>query len=324
MSLVSKGFGFALLAKGLRPFLRTPLTIEEAKAEIRLSMARRDTAFLRTLERAVFSYPQSPYLKLFRHAGCEFEDVRNLVSRDGLEETLRTLLAAGIYVTFEEFKGKHPARRGSAIFTFRGADFDNPLITRYYESSSGGTHGPPVRTYIDFEHIAQSAPHWAVLFAEHDALDAPLVLWTPAHTGIASRYLMCAKFGKRFERWFTLLRLGTMRSRLFASCLHNLIRYVGRFQKSTYVPVGAASTVAEHLLRLRDSGARPVINTSPSAAIRICKAAEESRTTLEGVTFILGAEPVTEARREAVVASGAEAVAVYGFSEGGGVGGQCR
>ena len=54
----------------------------------------REAAFLRTLERAVFSYPQSPYLQLFRHAGCELEDVHNLVARDGLEEALRTLLEA--------------------------------------------------------------------------------------------------------------------------------------------------------------------------------------------------------------------------------------
>jgi hypothetical protein len=287
-------------------------------------MARRETAFLHTLERAVFSYPPSPYLKLFRYADCELEDVRKLVAQVGLEEALRKLFKAGIYVTFEEFKGIRPARRGSEIFTFRNADFDNPMITQYYESSSGGTHGPPVRTFVDFEHIAQSAPHWAVLFAEHDALGAPFVLWTPSHSGIANRYLMCAKFGKRFERWFTLMRLGTIRSRLRAASLHTLIRYIGRFPKSAYVPLGAAATVTKHLLRLRDGGERPVINTSPSAAIRICQAANKLTATLEGVTFILGAEPVTEARKKAVTASGAEAVVVYGFSEGGGVGGQCR
>jgi len=324
MSTVSKVFGLARLARGLRPFLRTPITIEMAKDEIRKGMARREAAFLCNLEHAVFSYPRSPYLKLFRHAGCELEDVRNLVTRDGLERALLKLLEAGIYVTFEEFKGKQPARRGSEIFTFHDDDFNNPLITPYFESSSGGTSGIRVRTQVDLEHIAQSAPHWAVLFAEHDALDDPFVLWTPAHSGIANRYLMCAKFGKRFERWFTILRLGTLDSRLIASCVHKLIRYVGQFPKSTYVPLDAAATVAEHLVRLRDSGAHPVINTSPSAAIRICKAAEESMATLEGVIFILGAEPMTKVRKEIIVASGAEAVSVYGFSEGGGVGGQCR
>lgn len=324
MSFVSKVFGLARLGKRLRPFLQTPLTLEAAKAEIRRGMAIRDAAFLRTLERAVFSYPRSPYLKLFRYAGCELGDVRNLVTHNGLEEALRKLIEAGIYVTFEEFKGMRPARRGSEIFTFRNADFDNPLITRYYESSSGGTSGPPARISVDFDHITQSAPHWAVLFAEHNAVDAPLILWTPPHSGIANRYLMCAKFGKRFERWFTLLRLGTVRSRIKTTCVHTLIRYIGQFPKSVYVPIDAAATVAEYLLRLRDGGACPVINTSPSAAIRICQVVKESTATLEGVTFILGAEPVTAARKKAIEASGAKAVAVYGFSEGGGVGAQCR
>ena len=324
MPIVSKVRGYARLAKRLRPFLKATISVEMARAEICRGMARREAAFLHTLEHAVFAYPQSPYLKLFRHVGCEFEDVGSLLAEDGLEETLHKLLEEGIYVTFEEFKGEQPARRGSKTFTFRDADFNNPLITRYYESSSGGSSGPPVRVNVDLDHIAQSAPHWAVLFAEHSALDAPLVLWTPPHNGIASRYLMCAKFGKRFERWFTLLRLGTARSRLSAAFVHHLIRIVGRFPKSTYVPPEGAAVVAEHLVRLRDGGANPVINTSASAAIRICKAAKESAVSLEGVTFILGAEPVSEARRQAVVASGAKAVTVYGFSEGGGVGGQCQ
>jgi phenylacetate-coenzyme A ligase PaaK-like adenylate-forming protein len=287
-------------------------------------MAGRSAAFLHTLEKAVFSYPRSPYLKLFQHAGCNFEDVRDLVTRIGLEKALHSLLEAGIYVTFEEFKGKQPVRRGSKIFTFHDADFNNPLITRHYESSSGGTSGIPVRIHVDLDHITQSAPHWAVLFAEHDALNAPLVLWTPAHSGMANRYLMCAKFGKRFDKWFTFMRLGAMGGRLIASCVHNLSRYVGRFPKPTYVPLNEAATIALHLIRLRDSGTCPSIITPSSAAIRICKAAEELKATLEDVTFILGAEPLTEARRDSVVRSGAEAVAVYGFSEGGGVGGQCR
>jgi phenylacetate-coenzyme A ligase PaaK-like adenylate-forming protein len=64
--------------------------------------------------------------------------------------------------------------------------------------------------------------------------------------------------------------------------------------------------------------------TSPSQAIYVCLAAAEHGDSLDGVTFLLGGEPLTPTRRQTIEEHGARAVPTYGFSEGGNVGSQCR
>ena len=81
--------------------------------------------------------------------------------------------------------------------------------------------------------------------------------------------------------------------------------------------------VGAYLSRLAGEGLKPCINTSPSAAARICLAMGDRGTSLRSVTFLLGGEPLTRARRDVIEASGARAVPTYGFTEGGGVGSQC-
>jgi hypothetical protein len=71
-------------------------------------MAEREINFLRLVERGIFGYGRSPYLPLLKMAGCELEDIRNMVKDRGLEDTLRALREARVYVTFEEFKGRDP------------------------------------------------------------------------------------------------------------------------------------------------------------------------------------------------------------------------
>ena len=58
-------------------------------------------------------------------------------------------------------------------------------------------------------------------------------------------------------------------------------------------------------------------------AVRISLAARARGLSLDGVTFLLGAEPLTPARQATIEASGAKTTVTYGFSEGGNVGSQC-
>ena len=286
-------------------------------------MHTRDQAFLRMVEGAVFGHPLSPYLRLFRAAGCELGDVKKLVAEEGVEGTLQHLRRAGIYVTFEEFKGRTPAVRGSQAFAFQDRDFDNPLITAHFHSSSGGTHGAPTRTRVNLAHVAQSAPHWGLWFEAHDILHSPLVFWTPFHTGMANRYLMCARFGQRYSRWFTMAGAGRIRDRFLAHLIHGAVQLVGGFRRPEFVPLNEPWRVGEYLTRRLAEGQRPCVNTSPSAAARIALWVQTRGRSLQGVTFLLGAEPLTPARKQTIEATGAKAVPCYGFSEGGGVGAQC-
>lgn len=323
MPLLSDAYGFLRFAFGLKAFLREPISVEAARAIVRQGMQSREARFLQKVDWAIFANPRSPYLKLFRAAGCELDDVRNLVKQEGVEGTLQKLCQAGIYVTFEEFKGRTPAVRGSQTFAFRETDFDNPLITRHFQSTSGGSRGRPTRIRIDLDHIAQSAPHWALWFAAHDWLARPLVFWTPTHSGVASRHLLAAKFGKRLAKWFATVGMGIPKDRLVSTCVHSLVRRAAGFPKPEFVPVSEAWKVGEYLIRMVQDGEKPCVNTSPSEAVRICLAMREHGISLRNVTFLLGAEPLTPARKETIEAAGAKAVPTYGFSEGGNVGSQC-
>jgi phenylacetate-coenzyme A ligase PaaK-like adenylate-forming protein len=308
----------------VRRFGSKTLSLEESKALVRQGMQRREAAFLKKVESSVFGDRGNPYLKLFRRAGCEPGDFRRLVETEGVDGSLRTLRDAGVYVTFEEFKGRQPIRRGSDTYHVGEHDFDNKWTTSYFSMASGGSSGRPSRIHVDLEHIAQTAPHQHLWFAEHDWLNRPLLLWTSNHTGTASRHLLCARYGRKYVKWFCPTEPSSIKDRLAAACVHALVRNAVGLSRPVTVPVNEAWKVSEYLVQLRNEGQQPCMITSPSQAIYACLAADNRGLSLDGVTFLLGGEPLTPARRRTIEQHGAAAVPTYGFTEGGNVGSQCR
>ena len=82
-----------------RAFLRHKLTLEDARNLVSDQFQRREATFLRLLNESIYKNPDSPYLKLLRHAGVEFSDAKRLVEQSGLEAALGSLHDAGVYVT---------------------------------------------------------------------------------------------------------------------------------------------------------------------------------------------------------------------------------
>ena len=163
--------GLVRFGRGLARFLAEPITPEHARRTILARLARREQTFLEMLEHAVFAYPRSPYRQLFRAAGCELGDVRALVARDGVENTLVRLRDAGVFVRFEEYKGAAPTVRGSQTFHFLESDFDNPLPAGVC-GWTGEPAGRRVGYLIDLDYLADRAPLWCLWFQEHGLLDA--------------------------------------------------------------------------------------------------------------------------------------------------------
>ena len=88
-------------------------------ARMRDRMEHREENFLRLVETTVYGYPRSPYLPLLKMAGCELGDLKALVKQKGLEGALRVLRDQGVYVAFEEFKGRQPiVRNGLLVVNF--------------------------------------------------------------------------------------------------------------------------------------------------------------------------------------------------------------
>ena len=320
---LSDMYSFLRFAYGLKSFLRELISLETARAHVRQGMQVRDVAFLQNVERTIFANPTSPYLKLFQAARCELGDLKSLVSQEGVEGALQQLLQAGVYVTFEEFKGKTAAVRGSQTFSFRDTDFDNPRLSTHLRIASGGTRGRPTQSRIDLDYIAQTAPHWALWFAAHDWLANPLVFWEPKHTGMAARQLRCIKFGKKFVKWFATARMGTVKERLISASVHTLVRRSVGLPKPEFVPLNEAWKVGEYLVGMVQDGNNPCVNTSPTAAVRISLDMQERGKSLQNVTFLLGSEPLTPTRKDTIEASGAKAVPTYGSSESAAIGSQC-
>ena len=140
---------YARFALGLNKFLRSKITLEDARAIVRGNIEQRESNFLRVVKRGVFDYRDSPYRRLLQWAGCEFGDLEKLVRTDGLTTALRTLREAGVYVSFEEFKGREPIKRGSQISAVSAKDFDNPFTSPSYFGESSGSSGPGTRISHD-------------------------------------------------------------------------------------------------------------------------------------------------------------------------------
>jgi hypothetical protein len=106
VTTLSGAIRFARSQLEMRSFFGDPITFDDARRTVADQMERRNENFLWMLEHNVFGYPKSPYRPLFSLAEIEFEDVKRELAVKGLEGTLRSLREAGVYVTFEEVKGR--------------------------------------------------------------------------------------------------------------------------------------------------------------------------------------------------------------------------
>src|SRR5262249_10453219 len=143
-------------------------------------------------------------------------------------------------------------------------------------------------------------------------------------TSVANRFLMVTRYGKKFDNWFCSIQPISLKDRMAARCVHTLVRNAADIPRPEMTPLKDVTKIADRLVQLRQKGQQPCLITTPSQAIQICLAARDAGHTLEGVSFLLGGEPLTKTRHKTIESYGARAVPTYGFSEGGNVGSQCR
>src|SRR5215831_7674363 len=101
--------------------------IDLAKSLLAKRIGDRESNFLVLLEKAVYGYSKSPYLPLLRRKKIAFHNVKTWVENDGLERTLQTLAADGVFFTVDEFKGRVPVQRPGISFGCNPRMFDNPF-----------------------------------------------------------------------------------------------------------------------------------------------------------------------------------------------------
>jgi hypothetical protein len=309
------------LARDLPGATRQPMSPSQVKQRVSERLAAREQHLLAVVDRLVFGYARSPYGRLMRHAGCEPGDVRRLIADEGVEGSLRVLAERGVYVTFEELKGRQVAVRGSTRFNFHQDDFDNPLVRPHTVRYTGGSGGQPSRVRYSLAYIDELADSGAITIAAHGMHDpANLFRWpVPFHWMIGA-----ARLGQPAEAWFYPVH--PLPGRVIAAAHGlSLLGRLGGFRFPT--PRRCDLATPEVVVRWLADPSRPqrnrVIWTMPSAGARIGAAATALGVDLRGVALFVGGEPITPARRHQMEASGARVLATYSSTETSGLSHGC-
>src|SRR5574341_112893 len=156
------------LTFALPNFFRSRFTVAQAEDEIKRLLDTRVERFLDLARLRIFARPDSPYLRLFKHAGCEFADLRGAVYRNGLEGTFAKLAGEGVYFTSDEFKGKAEVVRGGESFSVSPRDFNRPNAAAGLITQSSGTRNQPVETFSSLDFRAVDSIGQAIFYAAND------------------------------------------------------------------------------------------------------------------------------------------------------------
>jgi len=301
---------FGLIAP-LRAFLRNRLTLQAALGEIRRALDQREENFLRLAKERIYGASRSPYLALFRHAGCTYADLEARVRGRGLENTLQRLAAEGIYLTSDEFKGKKEVVRGGLSFAVRPGDLalaSGPSFT----IQSSGTTNAPMPTNVSFDWLAARAPIVAVFFATHDLFSCLHAMYDsilPASGGM-NNLLVYDKLGVATERWFARAVPGySNRHQTFNTYLMAIVAkaWGPGFPMPEFIEIAGVDGVVRWIAESRRRRKRCCVTTAASNAVRIARKALEMGVALEGATFICSGEPLTEAKRDIIARAGGRA-----------------
>jgi hypothetical protein len=304
--------------------------IDEARRILRRRLQQRSEHFLGVLRRGVFDRPGSPYLPLFELAGCEFEDVEATVRSEGVEAALEAVHDAGVYVTFEEFKGRRPIVREGLHLPVSAGDFDNPCVRPSFFARSSGSTGRPTRTPVDLEHVMAETPLKVLLYDAFGVLGVPTALWRgipPAVAGL-KECLRSVAMRQPVERWFTPvtardLRL-PVRTRLATGVLFHGARLLGvRLPRPEPLPLDNPGPLVQWTRQALAAEGACLIRSFVSMAVRVAVCAGEMGVDLRGATFLGGGEPPTAAKVRAITSSGARYVPNYAATEVGTMGAAC-
>jgi hypothetical protein len=276
-------------------------------------LATRDRSFLTVVEQAIYGHPKSPYLALLRHAGIDLGDVAAVVASDGVEGALQTLVRAGVYVTYDELRGRSPAIRGSRRFQFRASDFDNPHFPPHLIRYTAGSGGRPGRIGYPLAFVQERAAVFAVIEAAHGIQNPVHAFWQPAPL---VQFVICAMIGQRVISWFYPAHPLPVLARMAARYLAVVGRLGGcRFPAPQRCDLDAPEQLVVWLTARLRHGGPMVLWTMSSAAARLGLAASAVGASLEELTCYVSGEPLTDLRRRQIEASGARVIVGYAANE---------
>jgi len=321
MTLAAQLRIYAGFLRGLPEFVRHPISLDTATRAIARRLADRENGFIRFAQTILFASPRSPYPLLFRAAGCDPRDLPRLIRDNGLDAALLALRAAGVYVSFDEFKGRTPLVRNGQEIALQQSDFANPFLSQSYGSTTSGSTGTPRHASTALGHLSLQAEHRLVALSAHGLLGAPSAIWRPilpAGSGL-NNVLRAARIGQPPQRWFVQEGgRSALRFRVATAAAIAVGRMAGApLPWPETIAFSEAAGIARWMAGQRDAHGRVWLNTTVSCGVRVAIAAVKSGIDLTGATFFVAGEPATAAKVDRIRASGADHFTDYGTVETG-------
>ncbi|MBI4572309.1 MAG: hypothetical protein HY713_03360 [candidate division NC10 bacterium] len=320
--------GFRLL-RGLPSFVRQPIRLEEARQLVRRRLETREIDFLAFVRRAIYERADSPYQALLRGAGCEYGDLERLVTGEGVEAALETLLRNGVYLTVDEFKGRRPVVRGATTFHVEPTRLWNRPLGGHVESQTGGSRGSHTPVAIELPSIRDWAVNTRFEFAARgDGPWAPARWTVPGGEAVAGILRFYIGSGVPLARWFSPIDPSSPQ-------LHPRYRWSARILRwgsqvggvpvpwPEHVPLEDPHPIVRWLAEALRAGSTPFLVAYVSSAVRLARTALAAGIDLSG-THVLGTgEPLTASRRDTVRRAGIKIAASYASMEVGPIGSGC-
>jgi hypothetical protein len=307
------------VAAAVPRFLRERITPQQAEEAVKKLVETRVERFLELIRLQIYGRLGSPYLKLLKHAGCEFSDLQTQVHRHGLEETLTALAKEGVYLTSDEYKGKREVVRGRESFRITPRDFECRAASAGFTMQSSGTRNAPVSTFNSLDWRTQRIMGNAVAYAACDVFSSAYAVYQPIISGRVAPVLGRAKIGIATDRWFAPKMpinswLEGQYHYLSTSLIVLLANWFGPgMARPEFLESGDVRPIVEWILKNRRDGKKCCIQTVPSNAVRIARTALELGVTLEGTTFLGGGEPLTQSKRALIERVKANVLVTYAF-----------
>jgi hypothetical protein len=318
--------GIRLLG-GLPRFVRHPVGLTEARVTLRRRLETRGAALL-GVARRVYAKPGNPYRLLLESAGCEFGDLERFVLQDGVEGTLESLLARGVYLTVDEFKGRRPVVRGSTSFRIDPVLLQNPAAGGVSALTSG-SRGPRRSVAIDLRAIRDWAVNVRFEFEGRGAPNPAVARWSiPGGEAVAGILSMYAGSGVPLARWFSPVDPAS-------PDLHPRYRWSTRLlrwgsvlggvpvPRPEHVPIEEPEPIIRWITDTLRAGASPFLVMYVSSAVRLARAAVEAGIDLTGSHILGTGEPITASRRATVQRAGMSIAGRYASMEIGPIASGC-
>ena len=314
---------------GLPRYFRTTQTYEAAVKVIEDRAASRSRQFLRLIKQSVFDQASSPYLPLFKAAGCTYEDVVASLRTHDLESVLRTLKDAGVWVSFDEYKGRAPIVRGAVHERTTSRSFDNRVVSRGFHVTTGGSSGAPARALVDLEFLEARATYDHLMFAMLDLQHVPLALWYPKLPASVPlvQCLRYAKIGHPPHQWFDMAIGGAFAPRRHRWALAAILA-ASRLSKTPLpwprpAPIANPAAILDWLRDTVSTHGRAALQSTVSGILRVSQVALNRGQSLCGVQFLVGSEPLTAGRQRLIHSTGARVYGRYHSSDVGTVAQEC-